>query len=147
GGAGVIERERFTPEIEAAYRKGLEAALDSGAALLAAGGTSIDAVVAAITVLEDDPLFNAGRGAVFTADGRNELDAAVMDGATLAAGAVALLTTVKNPVQLARVVMEKTPHVLIAGPAADAIAHKAGLTMVPASYFFTERRWQALQRM
>ena len=147
GGAGVIDRARMTSETEDAYRKALGAALDAGTALLATGGTSMDAVVAAVTVLEDDPLFNAGRGAVFTADGQNELDAAVMDGATLAAGAVALLTTVKNPVQLARVVMEKTPHVLIAGPAAEALAHKAGLVMVPASYFFTERRWQALQRI
>ena len=147
GGAGVMERSRFTPEIERQYRAALEAARAAGGKVLSAGGGSLDAVVAAVTVMEDDPLFNAGRGAVFTADGRNELDAAVMDGATLRAGAVAVLTTVQNPVQLARVVMQRTPHVLLAGPAAESIAHTAGLAMVPASYFFTERRWQALQRV
>lgn len=147
GGAGVIDRARMTADEEAAYRAGLDTALAAGGAILAAGGTSLDAVVAAVAVLEDDVLFNAGRGAVFTADGKNELDAAVMDGATLKAGAVALLTTVRNPIRLARTVMETTPHVLLAGPAAEALARRAGLSMVPASYFFTERRWQALQHV
>jgi L-asparaginase / beta-aspartyl-peptidase len=147
GGAGVIERSRMTPDIERAYRSGLEAALNAGAAVLSAGGTSLDAVVAAVTVLEDDPLFNAGRGAVFTAEGRNELDAAVMEGATLRAGAVTLLTTVRNPVQLARVVMEKTPHVLLGGAGAEVLARENGLAIVEPSYFFTDRRWQALQRV
>ena len=147
GGAGVIEGLQITPEIERAYRAGLEAALAAGASVLSAGGSSLDAVVAAVTLLEDDALFNAGRGAVFTSDGKNELDAAVMDGATLRAGAAALLTTVRNPVQLARVVMERTPHVLLAGAGAESVARDAGLAIVDPSYFFTERRWQALQRI
>lgn len=147
GGAGVIERSRMTGDVERGYRAGLEAALAAGASALAAGGSSLDAVIAAVSVLEDDALFNAGRGAVFTSDGRNELDAAVMDGATLRAGAVALLTTVKNPVQLARAVMERTPHVLLAGAGAESIARDAGLAIVEPSWFFTERRWQALQRV
>ena len=147
GGAGVIERQRMTADVERAYRAGLEAALEAGTSVLSAGGSSVEAVVAAVTVLEDDALFNAGRGAVFTSDGRNELDAAVMDGATLRAGAAALLTTVKNPVQLARVVMERTPHVLLAGAGAESLARDAGLAIVDPSYFFTERRWQALERI
>jgi beta-aspartyl-peptidase (threonine type) len=147
GGAGVIERQRMTTDVERAYRAGLEAALEAGTSVLSAGGSSVEAVVAAVTVLEDDALFNAGRGAVFTSDGRNELDAAVMDGATLRAGAAALLTTVKNPVQLARVVMERTPHVLLAGGGAESLARDAGLAIVDPSYFFTERRWQALGRI
>lgn len=147
GGAGVIQRSHMTPELERAYRAGLEEALAAGRDVLAAGGASMDAVVAAVSAFEDDPLFNAGRGAAFTADGRNELDAAVMDGATLQAGAVTLVTTVKNPVRLARLVMEKTRHVLLAGEGAEALARKHGLATVEPSYFFTERRWQALQRM
>lgn len=147
GGAGVIERQRMTADVERAYQAGLEAALAAGAGVLSAGGSSLEAVVAAVTVLEDDALFNAGRGAVFTSEGRNELDAAVMDGATLRAGAAALLTTVKNPVQLARVVMERTPHVLLARAGAESLARDAGLAIVAPSYFFTERRWQALERI
>lgn len=147
GGAGVLQRSHMTPELERAYRTGLEEALAAGRDVLAAGGASMDAVVAAVSAFEDDPLFNAGRGAAFTADGRIELDAAVMDGATLQAGAVTLVTTVKNPVQLARLVMEKTPHVLLAGEGAEALARKHGLATVDPSYFFTERRWAALQRV
>lgn len=147
GGAGVLQRSHMTPELERAYRIGLEEALAAGRDVLAEGGASMDAVVAAVSAFEDDPLFNAGRGAAFTADGRNELDAAVMDGATLQAGAVTLVTTVKNPVQLARLVMERTRHVLLAGHGAEALARKHGLATVEPSYFFTERRWQALQRM
>jgi len=104
-------------------------------------------VVAAVTVIEDTPLFNAGRGAAFTAEGTNELDAAVMDGATLRAGAVTLVTTVKNPVQLARVVMERTRHVMLAGHGAEALAREHGLETVKPEYYFTERRWNALLRM
>jgi beta-aspartyl-peptidase (threonine type) len=147
GGAGVIERSDMTPASEAAYRAGIRAALMTGHAVMAAGGSSLDAVAAAVCVLEDDPLFNAGRGAVFTADGTNELEAAIMDGATLRAGAVTLVTTVKNPVLLARLVMEKTPHVLLAGHGAEALARAHGLATVDPDYFRTERRLQALHRM
>ena len=147
GGAGVIERALMTPALERDYRAGLTAALMAGHRVLAAGGSSLDAVVAAVTVFEDTPLFNAGRGAAFTADGTNELDAAVMDGATLRAGAVTLVTTVKNPVQLARLVMERTRHVMLAGHGAEALAREYGLKTVKPEYYFTERRWNALLRM
>jgi beta-aspartyl-peptidase (threonine type) len=146
GGAGVIQRSKMSRQKEGEYRAGLEAALDAGYHVLAAGGSSLDAVAAAVTVMEDSPLFNAGRGAVFTADGRNELDAAIMDGATLNAGAVTLVTTVRNPIRLARLVMEKTPHVMLAGHGAEALARAHGLETAPPEYFYTERRWQALQR-
>ena len=147
GGAGVIERAQMTPEIERSYRAGIAAALKAGHDVLSKGGTSLDAVVAAVSAFEDDPQFNAGRGAVFSADGTNELDAAVMDGATLNAGAVTLVTTVRNPVQLARLVMDETQHVLLAGHGAEALARKYGLETVKPEYFYTERRWKALQRV
>jgi L-asparaginase / beta-aspartyl-peptidase len=147
GGAGVIERAKMTPDLEQEYRTGLAAALQSGYRVLAGGGTSLDAVVAAVSALEDDPLFNAGRGAAFTADGSNEFDAAVMDGATLKAGAVTLVTTVKNPVRLAQLVMEKTRHVMLAGHGAEALARAHGLETAEPEYFFTKRRWEALERM
>jgi beta-aspartyl-peptidase (threonine type) len=147
GGAGVIERASMTSSMERAYRNGVRAALDAGRKVLAVGGSSLDAVVAAVTVFEDDPLFNAGRGAVFTASGTNELEAAIMDGATLKAGAASLLTTVKNPIQLARLVMEKTQHVMLASDGAERLANDHGLERVAASYFFTERRFKALQRV
>ena len=146
GGAGVIERSKMSPHMERQYREGLGAALDAGYDLLAAGSSSLDAVSAAVVVMEDSPLFNAGRGAVFTADGMNELDAAIMDGATLNAGAVTLVTTVRNPVRLARLVMEKTSHVMLAGHGAEALARTHGLETAPPEYFHTDRRWQALQR-
>src|SRR5262245_58759389 len=114
GGAGVIERSTMSAEMERSYRAGVESALRAGQSVLAQAGSSMDAVVAAVSTFEDNPLFNAGRGAAFTADGTNELDAAVMDGASLKAGAVTLVTTVKHPVQLARLVMDKTRHVLLA---------------------------------
>ncbi|GAW41812.1 Isoaspartyl peptidase precursor [Brevundimonas sp. SH203] len=144
GGAGVIERASLTPEQDAAYRASLQKALDAGSAVLARGGAALDAVQAAIQVMEDDPLFNAGRGAVFTAAGRNELDAAVMNGADLTAGAVAGLTTTRHPIAAARAVMERSPHVMLIGAGADAFAAQAGLEQVDPSYFFTERRWQGL---
>ena len=147
GGAGVIDRAQLTEELERAYRAALDKVLAAGRDVLARGGRSVDAVVAAVTVFEDDPLFNAGCGAAFTAEGVNELDAAVMDGATLKAGAVTLVTTVKNPVQLARLVMDKTRHVLLAGHGAEALARLHGLDIVDPRYFFTERRWNALQRI
>src|SRR5262245_41524343 len=147
GGAGVIERSTMSPEMERSYRAGIDAALRAGQRILAAHGSSMDAVIAAVSEFEDNPLFNAGRGAAFTADGTNELDAAVMDGASLKAGAVTLVTTVKHPVQLARLVMDKTRHVLLAAHGAEALARAHGLETMPREYFFTERRFQALQRM
>jgi len=144
GGAGVIERGDLTPQKEAAYRAGLNAALAAGQKVLAAGGSSLDAVEAAIRVLEDDPLFNAGRGAVFTADGRNELDASIMDGATRKAGAVAGVTRTRNPISLARAVMEKSPHVMLARDGADRFSVEQGLPQVEPEYFRTEERWQQL---
>lgn len=147
GGAGVIERSGMTPDLERAYRAAIRAALEAGYALLARGASSMDAVVAAVSALEDDPLFNAGRGAALTAEGTAELDASVMAGATLAAGAVTLVTTVKNPVQLARLVMEQTGHVMLAGHGAEALARKHGLATVDPSYFVTERRVKALEQV
>ncbi|WP_332658114.1 isoaspartyl peptidase/L-asparaginase family protein [Brevundimonas sp.] len=146
GGAGVIERESLTAEQDAAYRTALKRALEAGSAVLAEGGPALDAVQAAIQVMEDDPLFNAGRGAVFTAAGRNELDAAVMNGADLTAGAVAGLTTTRHPIAAARAVMERSPHVMLIGQGADSFAASVGLEQVDPSFFFTERRWQGLER-
>lgn len=146
GGAGTISRESMTDEQETAYRAALELSLQRGHAILAEGGSALDAVVAAVQVMEDDSIFNAGRGAVFTNDGRNELDAAIMDGATLNAGAVAGVTTVRSPIALARAVMEESEHVFLAGAGADAFAETEGLEIVDPSYFRTQRRWDALQR-
>ena len=146
GGSGVIERADLTPEQDQAYRKVLTQAAEAGAAVLRKGGAALDAVEAAIHVLEDDPLFNAGRGAVFTADGRIELDAAIMDGATLEAGAVAGVTRVKNPISAARAVMARSPHVLLMGAGADAFAAAEGLEQADPGYFFVERRWRALEK-
>jgi L-asparaginase / beta-aspartyl-peptidase len=146
GGAGVIERSSMTPQAEAEYRAGLTEAIEAGAAVLDKGGTSLDAIEAAIRILEDNPLFNAGRGAVFTADGKNEMDAAIMDGATLKAGAVAGVMRTRHPISAARAVMEKTQWVLLSGDGADDFAASVGLQMEPPSYFFTERRWQSLVR-
>ena len=146
GGAGTIRRGAMTPEMEQAYRAKLEEALRAGYAVLEQGGASLDAVVAAITILEDSPLFNAGKGAVFTSEGTNELDSSIMDGATLRAGAVAGVKTVKNPILLARAVMEKSPHVMMAGAGAEAFAAEQGLELVDPQYFFTQSRWDALQR-
>ena len=142
GGAGVIEPGSLTPEHEAAYRAGLNAALEAGARILRGGGSSLDAVEATVRVLEDDPLFNAGKGAVFTADGHNELDASIMDGRTRAAGAIAGVTRSKNPVSLARAVMEKSPYVMLVGAGADAFSLQAGMVQVDSGYFRTEERWQ-----
>ena len=145
GGAGVIERASLTPEQDAAYRAALHRALEAGSAVLAAGGSSLDAVQAAIELMEDDPLFNAGRGAVFTAAGRNELDAAVMNGADLTAGSVAGLTTTRHPIAAARAVMERSPHVMLIGEGADTFAASVGLEQVDPAFFFTERRWRGLE--
>lgn len=145
GGAGV-ERKDFSPEEERAARAALTEALRKGHEALMAGKPAMDAVTAAITVLEDDPTFNAGRGAVFTHDGKNELDASLMDGATLRAGAVAGVHTVKNPILLARAVMEHSPHVMMVGEGAEMFATEQKIPLVDPSYFRTEKRWQQLQR-
>jgi len=145
GGAGV-ERQDLNPEEVRAARAALEAALRKGHEALAAGKPAMDAVTAAITVLENDPTFNAGRGAVFTHDGKNELDASLMDGATLRAGAVAGVHTVKNPILLARAVMEHSPHVMMIGQGAEMFAAEQKIEQVDPSYFRTEKRWQQLQR-
>ena len=146
GGAGVIERATMNPKTEAAYRASLKEAIEAGAKELDKGGSSLDAVEASIRILEDNPLFNAGRGAVFTADGKNELDSAIMDGATLKAGAVAGVTRTRHPISLARAVMEKSRWVLLSGDGADAFAAHVGLEQVNPSFFFTENRWQSLVR-
>jgi beta-aspartyl-peptidase (threonine type) len=136
----------LAPERQAAYRAALEDALRAGHGVLERGGESVDAVVAAITVLEDSPLFNAGKGAVFNHDGKNELDAAIMDGRTLAAGAVAGLHRVKNPIALARSIMERSPHVMLIGDGAEEFAKAQGIELVDPGYFYTEHRWRQLQR-
>lgn len=146
GGAGVIERGSLNSEQEAAYRAGLDAALAAGSNILREGGSSLDAVEAAVRVLEDNELFNAGRGAVFDAEGRNQLDAAIMDGATLKAGAVAAVSTTRNPITLARAVMERSRHVLLAGAGADQFAREQGIEQVDPGYFRTEKRWQQYLR-
>jgi L-asparaginase / beta-aspartyl-peptidase len=146
GGAGAIARGDLTPEQERAYREAMGAAAQAGAAVLRAGGSAMDAVEGAIQILEDDPLFNAGRGAAFTAEGRNELDASIMDGGTLAAGAVAGVTTTRHPISAARAVIEGSTHVLLGGEGADAFARSQGLEQVDPSYFFTEERWKSLER-
>jgi beta-aspartyl-peptidase (threonine type) len=145
GGAGVIKRE-MSPAREKAVRAALTQALQKGYAQLKTGKTAVDAVAAAITVLEDDPNFNAGKGSVFTHDGKNELDAAIMDGATLGAGSIAGVHRVKNPILLARAVMEKSDHVMLVGDGAEEFAKTAGVELVDPSYFRTEERWQQLQK-
>jgi beta-aspartyl-peptidase (threonine type) len=145
GGSGVIERKEITPEQEAAYRASLTRAIGTGIEVLKNSGTSLDAVEAVIQLMEDDPLFNAGRGAVFTAEGRNELDAAIMDGRTLNAGAVACVTRTRHPISLARRVMEKTPHVMLIGDGADAFSREQGLEQVDPAFFYTEQRWRSLE--
>ncbi|WP_297697105.1 isoaspartyl peptidase/L-asparaginase [Phenylobacterium sp.] len=146
GGAGVIERKDLTPEQDKAYRAAMARVTEAGAAVLRKGGSALDAIEAAIRFMEDDPLFNAGRGAVFAADGRNELDSSIMDGRTLAAGAVADVTRTRHPISLARAVMEHSPHVFLVGDGADAFAKSRGLEQVDPSFFFTERRWRSLVR-
>ncbi|RDC60531.1 Beta-aspartyl-peptidase [Alteripontixanthobacter maritimus] len=147
GGAGTIERANMTAEQDAAYRAALQAALDAGVAVLASGGSAMDAIEAVIVPMEDDPKFNAGRGAVFTWDGTNELDAAVMDGKTRAAGAVTGVKRIRNPIQLARAVMADGRHVFLSGQGAETFALEAGFAPTDASWFATKRRREALERM
>ena len=147
GGAGTIRRGSMTPEKEKAYRAKLEEAVMAGYRALQDGKSSLDAVEIAIRIMEDSPLFNAGKGAVFTADGRNELDASIMNGKTLAAGAVAGLHKVKNPITLARAVMEKSPHVMMVGDGAEKFAAEQKIELVDEKYFWTQDRWDSLQRI
>jgi len=147
GGAGVIERASTSPQKDAAIRAGLEAALNAGSEVLDCGGSALDAVEAAVRQLEDDPSFNAGRGAVFTHEGGIELDAAVMDGRDRTAGAVAGVTATRNPVSLARAVMEKAPHVFLSGAGADQFAREQGLEQVPPGWFETDERRQQLEKV
>ncbi|MEO1135486.1 MAG: isoaspartyl peptidase/L-asparaginase [Pseudomonadota bacterium] len=146
GGAGALAPGRYTPEQEAEYKAKLSEALNAGYAILENGGDAMDAVQTVIVIMEDSPLFNAGKGAVFTREGKNELDASVMDGATLNAGAVAGVTKVKNPIKLARAVMENSEHVMFARDGAEKFAKEQGLEFVKPKYFRTDRRWESYQR-
>jgi beta-aspartyl-peptidase (threonine type) len=147
GGAGTIERTKITPEKDAAIRAGLKAALEAGSRILSSGGDALDAVETSVRVLEDDPNFNAGRGAVFTYEGTHELDASIMDGRNRAAGAVAGVTATRNPIGLARAVMEKSPHVLLAGEGADLFSKEQGHEQVANDYFSTVDRRQQLEEL
>jgi len=144
GGAGVINRENMPPEKEKQYREKLAEALSAGYDILVLGGTSLEAITQSIMILENSPLFNAGRGAVFTGEGKNELDASIMTGQDLEAGAVAGITTVKNPILAAREVLQNSPHVMMAGRGAEEFAEKMGLELVENSYFFTQERYDQL---
>lgn len=146
GGAGAMSPENYTPEQIQQYEAELTAAIELGAEILKQGGTSLDAVEQVVRYLEDCPLFNAGRGAVFTNDGKNELDAAIMNGADLQAGAVAGVGDIKNPITAARMVMEKSEHVLMVGKGASLFASQNGAEVIDSSYFYTERSYRALQR-
>ncbi len=147
GGAGTLPRVEVSEDRERLYREGLAEALDAGFGVLERGGTSLDAVTRAVVVLEDNPLFNAGRGAVFTLDGHNELDASIMEGSTRKAGAVCAVHHIKNPVELARAVMEHSEYVLLCGSGAEEFALTRGFQFVPRSYFHTEARWRQLERI
>jgi len=147
GGAGTILKKNMTDSMEQAYKIVLEQALKVGYEKISQGGSSLEAVESTIHILEDSPLFNAGKGAVFTHDGRNEMDASIMDGQTLAAGAVAGVTTIKNPISAAKAVMEKSEHVMMVGRGAEQFAAQVGLEIVDPSYFWTKTRWEALQKV
>ena len=147
GGAGVLERSRMTPELDARHRAGLDAALEAGATILAGGGSALDAVEAAARSLEDNELFNAGRGAVLTFDGETELDAAIMDGRARDAGAVTGVSATRNPISLARAVMERSPHVFLGGKGADRFAEEQGLEQAGRSYFDLPQRRQQLEEL
>ena len=145
GGAGTMAPDRMTEQQQSDYEASIGAALDAGAAVLASGGSALDAVEAAVVILEDDPKFNAGRGAVFTYDGANELDASIMDGRDRSAGAVTGVTRIRNPVRLARAVMEDSPHVFLSGEGAEAFARERGIEMVDPDWFATPERWRQLE--
>jgi len=146
GGAGPVPKQKMTPELEKKYREELEKALRAGyQSLQREDGSSLDAVESAIKVMEDSPLFNAGKGAVFTHDGRNELDASIMEGKSKRAGAVAAVTILKNPISAARAVMEKSKHVMLVGRGAELFATEQRLDVVDPSYFWTRERWLQLQ--
>ena len=147
GGAGGITRENITTDMDKEYRAALLIALNTGKKILSEGGSALDAVEKTIRTMEDNPLFNAGKGAVFTHDGKNELDAAIMDGSNLAAGAIAGVTDIKNPITAARRVMTNSPHVLLTGAGASQFAKEQGLEIVDPSYFYTERRFNELQEI
>ncbi|MCH4552298.1 isoaspartyl peptidase/L-asparaginase family protein [Aestuariibaculum lutulentum] len=147
GGAGTILKKNITPEKEALYKAKLEEAIKVGYQILKNGGSSLDAVQKTINVLEDSPLFNAGKGAVFTNAGTNEHDASIMDGKTLNAGASAGTKTVKNPIDLARAIMEHSPHVMLSGEGAEQFATEQDLHIVDTSYFYTENRFNSLQKV
>ncbi len=146
GGAGTLTKQNITEEQEQAYKNKIAEAIDIGFTILESGGTALDAVIHTIVILENSPLFNAGKGAVFTHTGENELDASIMDGSNITAGAVAGVKTIKNPILAARAVMEQSPHVMLSGPGAEEFALKAGLEIVDPSYFYTERRYKNLKR-
>lgn len=145
GGAGTILKKNMSDELEAQYKEALKNALSAGYVVIQSEGSSLDAVEAAVKVLEDNPLFNAGKGAVFTNEGKNELDASIMDGKTQNAGAVAGVTTIRNPIEGARAVMEKSEHVMMVGAGAEKFAEQKGITTVDPSYFYTESRWRGLE--
>jgi beta-aspartyl-peptidase (threonine type) len=147
GGAGTLPRAEMSGDMERLYRAGLGEALKAGYSVLESGGTALDAVTDAVVMLEDDALFNAGHGAVFTLDGQIELDASIMDGATLKAGAVCGVTHIKNPVELARAVMEHSDYVMLSGGGAEEFALTRGFQFVPRSYFYTAARWRQLERI
>jgi len=147
GGAGGIKREYFNEEQQEAYAKKLEEALNAGYTILEKGGISLDAIQAAINVMEDSPLFNAGKGAVYNSEGNQEMDAAIMDGKTLNAGAIAGVNHIKNPILAARMVMDSSKHVMLSGKGAEIMAEKYGIEMVDSSYFFTEKRLNQLRKI
>ncbi len=146
GGAGTILKENMSDSLEGEYNRVLDLAVSKGYEILKNGGSSLDAVTQTIMILEDSPLFNAGKGAVFTNEGKNELDASIMDGKSKAAGSVASITRVKNPITPARAVMEVSEHVMMVGPGAEKFAEQNGIELVDPSYFFTEKRWEGLQK-
>jgi beta-aspartyl-peptidase (threonine type) len=147
GGAGIILKENMTPELEKEYRHQIELCLQAGYDTLARGGSSLDAVEMAIKILEDSPLFNAGRGSVFTSDGKNEMDASIMNGETLDAGAVAAVHTIRNPISAARCVMEHSEHILLVGDGAEKFVRKCNVKFEDPKYFFEQKRWDQLQKI
>ncbi|MCX6253904.1 MAG: isoaspartyl peptidase/L-asparaginase [Bacteroidia bacterium] len=147
GGAGVITRDKMTPEMDKVYRGALSVAMNRGKEILRNGGSALDAVEMTIRIMEDNPLFNAGKGAVFTHEGKNELDAAIMDGSNLAAGSVACVTDIKNPITAAKHVMTNSGHVMLTGAGASQFAKEQGLEIVPPSYFYTDKRYNELQEI